>query len=253
MVPATADGFTAAVSALRSLDGKNGVSFHTYSLPENRCVRLLIKNLGRRMPESVVLEELKSLDIHAQGVMQLRSGRRDQDPAKDRPPNPHFIVFVKQGPEVSKVRALTELYSLRVSVETFVAPKGPFQCKLCQRFGHTQGNCGYATRCVACGGSHLSGDCPVQPLCCICGGNHTANYRGCVKWREAKADLPKQAPALGRRTVATSHPAAKKSKRTGLSAEQMDVGEGWSHVVRGGRVVRASAPSPNTKTTPTSH
>jgi hypothetical protein len=40
VVPATADGLRAAVSALRSLDGKSGVSFHTYSLPEERCIWL---------------------------------------------------------------------------------------------------------------------------------------------------------------------------------------------------------------------
>ena len=33
-------------------------------------------NLGRQMPESVVLEELEALGIRVQGVMQLRSGRR---------------------------------------------------------------------------------------------------------------------------------------------------------------------------------
>jgi hypothetical protein len=48
-------------------------------------VRLLVKNLGK---SSVVCEELKSLNIRVQGVMQLRSGRRDQDHAKDRPPPP---------------------------------------------------------------------------------------------------------------------------------------------------------------------
>ena len=35
--------------------------------------------------ESLVLEKLGSLDIHVQGMMQLQSRRRDQDPAKDRP------------------------------------------------------------------------------------------------------------------------------------------------------------------------
>jgi hypothetical protein len=51
-------------------------------------VRLLVKNRGRGMPENVVREEVEALDIHVQGVMQLRSGRRDQDPAKDRPLTP---------------------------------------------------------------------------------------------------------------------------------------------------------------------
>ena len=76
IVPGTADGFRATVSALRSLDGSKGVTFHTFSLPEDRCVRLLVKNLGRQMPESVVREELEALGIRVQGVMQLRSGRR---------------------------------------------------------------------------------------------------------------------------------------------------------------------------------
>jgi hypothetical protein len=125
------------VSALRSLDGRKGVSSHTFTLPEGRCVRLLV-NLDRGMPERVVREELESLNIRVQGVMQLRSGFRDQDPAKDRPPTPHFIVSVARGPEVSKLRSLTELCGLRVSVESYVAPKGPLQCKRWQRFGHTQ-------------------------------------------------------------------------------------------------------------------
>jgi hypothetical protein len=65
-----------------------GVSFHTFTLPEDRFVRLLVRSLGRGMPVSVVREELGTLNIRVQEVMQLRSGRRDQDPAKDRSPNP---------------------------------------------------------------------------------------------------------------------------------------------------------------------
>jgi hypothetical protein len=88
VVPATADGFRAVVSAIRSPDGWEGMSFHTFTLPEERSLRLLVKKLGRGMPENVVREELESLSIRVQGVMQLRSGRRDQEPAKDRPPTP---------------------------------------------------------------------------------------------------------------------------------------------------------------------
>jgi hypothetical protein len=46
VVPSTPDGFRAAVRALRSLDGREFVSFHTSALPEDRCVRLLVKKLG---------------------------------------------------------------------------------------------------------------------------------------------------------------------------------------------------------------
>jgi hypothetical protein len=127
------------------------VSFHTFPLSEDRCVRLLLKNVGKRMPEAEIKEELQALTIIVQAVMQLRSKRRDQDPEKDRPLTPHFVVSVARGPEVTKVRSVTELCVLRVQVETYIAPKGPLQCKRCQGFGHTQRNCGYAPRCMACG------------------------------------------------------------------------------------------------------
>jgi hypothetical protein len=51
--------------------------------------------------------------------------------------------------------------------------------------------------CVASGEYRISGKCctPKQQVaCCSIGGNHTANYRGCVKWKDAKAALAKHAP-----------------------------------------------------------
>jgi hypothetical protein len=37
------------------------------------------------MPDSVVWKELESVNIRVQVATQVRSGRSDQDPAKDRP------------------------------------------------------------------------------------------------------------------------------------------------------------------------
>ena len=73
------------------------MSFHTFTLPENRCARLLVKNDGRGMSESVVREELETLGIHVQGVTQLRSGRRYQDPTKNRPPTPTSLCLWREG------------------------------------------------------------------------------------------------------------------------------------------------------------
>jgi hypothetical protein len=98
LVSETADGFRAMVTALRSLDASRGVSFHTFSLPEDRSVRLLVKNLGKTMPESVVQEELAALGISVQGLMQLRSGRRSQDGAQDRPLNPTTLSRCRGAP-----------------------------------------------------------------------------------------------------------------------------------------------------------
>lgn len=82
LVPLTAEVFTATVSALRSIDESKGFSFHTFSLPEDRCVRLLFNNIGTHMPDDVVRDELEYLGIGVEGVLQLRSGRRDPEAAK---------------------------------------------------------------------------------------------------------------------------------------------------------------------------
>ena len=127
---------------------------------------------------------------------------------------------------------MTALCGLRVTVETYVALKGPMQC---HRFGHTQRNCGYAPRCVACGGAHQSGGCSnsrLQLKCCSCGVNHTANYRGCSKWKKAKAALARQARTPRGSSGETSRPAVKKVARAAPSAEQLSLGDGWNHVVR---------------------
>ena len=44
------------------------MSFYTFTLPDERCVRLLVKNLGKCMSESVVREELECLNIRVQEV-----------------------------------------------------------------------------------------------------------------------------------------------------------------------------------------
>jgi hypothetical protein len=94
LVPETADGFRATIGSLRSFGEGEGKSFHTFSLPEDRSVRLLLKILGKRMSEAEIKGEPEVLRIHVQAVMHLRSRRRDQNIAKDRPLTPHSIVFV---------------------------------------------------------------------------------------------------------------------------------------------------------------
>lgn len=110
-------------------------------------MRLRFKNLGKRIPEADIREELEAFQIHVQAVMQFPSQRRDQDAEKDNPVTPQFIVSVARGPGVARVLSLTELCGLRVNVETCNAPKGPLQYKRCQRFGHMRLNCGHAPMC----------------------------------------------------------------------------------------------------------
>ena len=63
LVPRTTDDFRAAVSALSSIDGVKGKSFHAFSLSEYRCVLLLIKNWSGQVPEDVIREDLEALGM----------------------------------------------------------------------------------------------------------------------------------------------------------------------------------------------
>jgi hypothetical protein len=94
LMPVTADVFRDTVGALRSLEDSESVRFHTFSLPGDRCVRLLLKNKGKLIPEAEIREELEALHINVRAVLQLRSNRRDQGPEKDRPLTPHCILSV---------------------------------------------------------------------------------------------------------------------------------------------------------------
>jgi hypothetical protein len=78
------------------------VSFHTFPLSEDRCVRLLLKNVGKRMPEAEIKEELQALTISVQEVMQLRSKRRDRNPEKDRLLTPHSSRAVPLVPNYQR-------------------------------------------------------------------------------------------------------------------------------------------------------
>jgi len=102
LVSSTAKCVRAALIAIRFLDGSKGVTFHTFSLPENSSVHLLIKKLGGPMHEGVVREELENLGICVQGLLRLHSSCRNQEADKPRPLTPHFIVSVPRGPEVVK-------------------------------------------------------------------------------------------------------------------------------------------------------
>jgi hypothetical protein len=158
------------------------------------------------MPESVVLEELEALDILFQGVMQLRSGRRDQDTAKDRPFTPTSLYQWREGPrfprcDLSPISAVCECRWSRTWL-----PRARCNANAAGASG---------TRSVTadtCPGASLE-VAPTSPVGAQPRGNslsavpsvaNTASYRGCVKWKEAKAAFVKRAPEGVRKSAATS-------------------------------------------------
>jgi hypothetical protein len=94
------------------------------------------EKLGQAHPKAEILTKLELFHINVQAVMQLRSQRRNQDRKKDSGVTPHFLSSLALRPDVSNVRSLIDLSGLQIKVQPHHAPKGPLQCKSCQRIGH---------------------------------------------------------------------------------------------------------------------
>ena len=80
-------------------------------------------------------------------------------------------------------------------------------------------------------------------------GKHTAKYQGCIKRKEEKAALAKEASERGRNSGAKGYPDALKAQTDWPFAEQMDVGERVESSSEEG-VVRQPPMHPQTKSLP---
>jgi hypothetical protein len=147
LVPETAGGFRATISALRSLGEVTREFSHLFT-PRVPMRAPIVEKSGQ--------DHARNLhQVGAGGTAHSSSGRcatpiAATGPGRRERPSPHYNVSVARGPDVAKVRFLTELCCLRIKVETY-------KCKRCQRFGYTQRNSGYALRCEVCIDTHSSG------------------------------------------------------------------------------------------------
>jgi hypothetical protein len=190
-----------------------------------------------------LLVALRRIPHCVQAIMQLRLRQRDHEAMNERQ---HHTPCVGDATSWTGGNAFTaRALRLQVQVGTCDATKGPLQCQRCQRFEHTQRNCCYAPKGVACGYAHTSGNCvtPKQQLkCCSCVGNDTGIYRGCRKWKRAKAAAAKQTQVEtgGKDEVATRLPVPIAAPSI-LSPEHERLDLGWKHVVQGDRVIETQA------------
>ncbi|XP_060864367.1 mucin-2-like [Metopolophium dirhodum] len=144
-----------------------GTEFHTFSLPEERSVKIVLKGIPTDISTDELKDELVTLGYSVNYV------RRFGTPEK---PMPICVVHIAANPTAKDIFLLTNLFYLQISVEP-LKPSGPAQCFSCQRFGHGSRNCGHPPRCVKCAGNHNANACPKTleqpPTCC----NVVANTR----------------------------------------------------------------------------
>jgi len=117
VVPSTANSYRAAVSALRSLDGGRCEFPHLHAPGGQLCATFGEESgpvhAWERRPGGAGVPEHTCPGGHAAAFRPSWPG-----PHQGPPSHPHFIVSVARGPEVSRMRSITELCGLRVLVDT---------------------------------------------------------------------------------------------------------------------------------------
>ncbi|GBP07603.1 Nucleic-acid-binding protein from transposon X-element [Eumeta japonica] len=165
--------------------------FHTYSLKEEREIRVVLRGVPKEIPVDEVKDDLLSQNLPVQSVRRILNRFR----------KPLDLVLVSGTAEANdkatkaaffKIRSVCSLSGVKAEQPRKRALPG--QCHNCQSYGHSSRHCFHSARCVKCLGDHGTAQCTRNkdtdgpPACVLCKQKgHTANYLGCPR-------APKRAP-----------------------------------------------------------
>lgn len=182
---------------LTALLEEHHINFHTYTLPADKHIKVVIRSLPRDTPVTEIQDELIREGFSVVNVVQM-SRRRDGEKVLF----PLFLVTLHRTDKSRDIYNIQYILNLKVSVQSYRGRRGNVaQCHRCQRFHHAQNSCRHAPRCVKCSGEHDTKECPKPledpPKCVLCQGAHTANWTGCPKrpQKAVKSSQPTQEKA----------------------------------------------------------
>jgi hypothetical protein len=210
LVP-TSDDHRALTRFLR----ESQIGFHTYSLPENRVFRAVIRGVPKELDTTAVLSDLKAQGFPIREVHRILK--------RDKSPLDLVLVILDLTPEGREIMT-TNLVVCHISGLKVEHPRKrntPGQCHNCQLYGHSARNCFARARCVKCLGDHATPECPRPqipdpanpPSCVLCGAvGHTANYRGCPRAPRKPLGKPARAQNSAPARSAPSAPPAPSSE-----------------------------------------
>lgn len=204
---------------LMALIREKGLIGHTFNRKDQRCYRIVIRNLHPTTPIDVIKEEIESTGNTVAGeIINAKYGPK-------KIPTSTFFVNLAPGPNNKAVKELKYIFHQSIIIEDPRKRKSIVQCQRCQQYGHSKNYCMRPYRCVKCGQSHKTSECekrdrntPAQ--CALCNGPHPANYKGCEVYKEIlarknkpkiyKGDRNEQVTGNQAKHFATHHPPGSK-------------------------------------------
>lgn len=165
------------------LDNQNKIVSHTYQTKNERGFRGVIRHLNKTTSYNWIRGKLANLGYQVRFLNVIKS-RSNKEPLN------LFEIELEKCDKAS-IEAFLELKMLGnqlITVEKLLRKDVP-QCHRCQCFGHTKNYCLRPFVCVKCAGDHPSTECKklksAKPKCANCFKDHTANYKGCMAYKEA--------------------------------------------------------------------
>lgn len=159
---------------------ENQIKYHTYQLPEDRNLSIIIRNLPISITEREIYEALVELKYAVTSVTRLQNSNKSPIP----------IVAVILDKSAKNIFSLDRLFQCVVTVENRKNNNSIPQCQNCQRYNHTKNFCRLPPRCVKCPEPHHYSKCTKDrnspPICVNCNENHPANYKGCKVYKQIR-------------------------------------------------------------------
>lgn len=176
---------------------KSKAGFHTYTLPSEKVVKLVIKGLPPNINSEEIHEELKLKNLEVDKVKQmikLKANGEDKLEIK----LPIYIVEFKPNTRINDVVIHKNICYCKVTWEIYRSATRIIQCFRCQDFGHIAINCHRPLKCVVCAENHSLKDCKLKnssiQKCANCGEKHAANDKRCVAYEKVIASQNRGRP-----------------------------------------------------------
>lgn len=187
----------------------NSAQFYSYTLKEDKKISLVLKGIKPEYDEVDVTNSINNKNLPNVKIERVTKLQYDSK-VKEKF---FFIVQLTNGSKPAELTKIKYLLHQNIRWER-LKKKTVFQCRRCQRVGHSSINCNLEYRCVKCGQNHgpikEGGVCTVTATtdksllkCINCGENgHTASYKGCPYLSMAQ-DVKKQTLDL-RKSIKTN-------------------------------------------------
>lgn len=178
----------ASYSNLLALLHNNNIHLHTHQMPQDKGVRIVIKNLHATTPVDSI-RTLLSNHGYTTKYINLLKNRFTGIPLN------MFEVELdaKTIKNVDDLLKINKLGSQEVIIERQAKRSDPVQCHRCQAFGHSKNYCRRAFICMKCAGSHPTTACTKdrssEGTCANCGKGHVASYKGCPVFKKEREKL----------------------------------------------------------------